>query len=442
MKKALTPVNLLLTLALAVIANSYLLIRTYPMLLWAVIPAFVLVLLLSFRSRLQTSRLRLVFCHFGGSLLTVFALSLIPSIIYHIILIFRYVRGDYWVIIWSAVVCICVLAFVFWVGIISVYGASVQLGIKWRVIGGLCGMIPVANLVVLNKIIGTVMTEYSFELGREVLNKARADQRVCETKYPILFVHGVFFRDFKRFNYWGRIPKELERNGATVFYGEHPSACSVADAAAELNERIKTIIQETGCEKLNIIAHSKGGLDCRYAIAKLGAAPYVASLTTINTPHRGCIFADRLLNFAPEPIKQKVASVYNTAAKKLGDKDPDFIAAVSDLTASACEVFDRELNVPDTILRHSVGSKLNTAAGGRFPLNVSYRFVKYYDGANDGLVGEDSFAWGDRFTFVTTAGKRGVSHGDMIDLNRENIDGFDVREFYVGLVNELKSKGL
>ena len=26
---------------------------------------------------------------------------------------------------------------------------------------------------------------------------------------------------------------------------------------------------------------------------------------------------------------------------------------------------------------------------------------------------------------------RGISHGDMIDLNRENIRDFDVREFYV-----------
>ena len=29
----------------------------------------------------------------------------------------------------------------------------------------------------------------------------------------------------------------------------------------------------------------------------------------------------------------------------------------------------------------------------------------------------------------------------MIDLNRENIEGFDVREFYVNLVKDLKEKG-
>ena len=33
-------------------------------------------------------------------------------------------------------------------------------------------------------------------------------------------------------------------------------------------------------------------------------------------------------------------------------------------------------------------------------------------------------------------------HGDVIDLNREDIPGFDVREFYVQLVAKLKEKGL
>ena len=62
-------------------------------------------------------------------------------------------------------------------------------------------------------------------------------------------------------------------------------------------------------------------------------APYVASLTTINTPHRGCEFADYLLGKIPEKQQQMVADAYNSALKKLGDTNPDFIAAVTDLTA-------------------------------------------------------------------------------------------------------------
>ena len=79
---------------------------------------------------------------------------------------------------------------------------------------------------------------------------------------------------------------------------------------------------------------------------------------------------------------------------------------------------------------------------GQFPLNLSYRYVKNFDGENDGLVGESSFAWGEKYTLLRSRGTRGISHGDVIDLNRENIEEFDVREFYVGLVEELKGRGL
>lgn len=305
----------------------------------------------------------------------------------------------------------------------------------------MAGWLPLVNLIVLTKLIKIANNEVMVENKKIILNNSRNHQQLCKTKYPLLLVHGVFFRDFKYFNYWGRIPNELESNGAVIYYGNHQSAASVANSAEELAQRIKTIIAECNCEKVNIIAHSKGGLDCRYAISKLGIAPYVASLTTINTPHRGCIFADYLLGKIPEKVKQKAALGYNTALKKLGDEDPDFIAAINDLTASACQKFNEDVLDAAGIFYQSVGSKLNVASGGRFPLNFSHHLVKYFDGPNDGLVAENSFQWGNDYTFLTTNTKRGISHGDMIDLNRENIADFDVREFYVQLVSKLGKTG-
>ena len=242
-------------------------------------------------------------------------------------------------------------------------------------------------------------------------------------------------------NYWGRIPKQLEDNGATVYYGQQQSAASVADCGAELAHKIQEIVDKTGCDKVNIIAHSKGGLDSRYALTLPGVAEHVASLTTINTPHRGCEFADYLLSKIPEKQKNLIADTYNTTLKKLGDPDPDFLEAVGDLTAQACKTFNEQIANVEGVYYQSVGSKLNIASGGRFPLNFSYQLVKLFDGANDGLVGEDSFPWGERFEFLTVKGKRGISHGDMIDLNRENFKEFDVREFFVGLVADLKQRG-
>ena len=197
-----------------------------------------------------------------------------------------------------------------------------------------------------------------------------------------------------------------------------------------------------GCQKVNVIAHSKGGLDIRCAVNQSDIGRYIASITTINTPHRGCEFAQYLLEKIPVKMQEKIAGTYNSAMRKLGDKNPDFMAAVNDLTADTCKKMDSGFGIPEGIFCQSVGSKLNKATNGKFPLNFTYNLVKYFDGPNDGLVSETSFEWGEKYTFITTDGKRGVSHGDMIDLNRENIDGFDVREFYVSLVADLKNRGL
>ena len=243
-------------------------------------------------------------------------------------------------------------------------------------------------------------------------------------------------------NYWGRIPKELEMNGAKIFYGNQPSALSIADSAAILKERILQILAQTGAEKINIIAHSKGGLDCRYAMAKLGMAEYVASLTTVNTPHRGCQFADYLLTKVPEDFKNKVADTYNTALRKLGEKEADFLAAVNDLTDAHCKQMDAEMPTPEGVLCQSIGSVLTSASSGIFPFSLSYHLVNYFSGENDGLVSEDSFAWGETYTLLRSSGKKGISHSDIIDLTRENIPEFDVREFYVKLVSDLKNRDL
>lgn len=346
------------------------------------------------------------------------------------------------VVIKEVVIAIIAGNVIFWSGIIRVYLQSRQLGAKWRIIGILCGMIPIAHLIVLGYIIRITYREYRDENSRYILNKSRSADKICRTKYPLLMVHGVFFRDTNVFNYWGRIPQDLEENGARIFYGNQESASSVDASGSQLAARIKEIVETTGCEKVNIIAHSKGGLDSRAAISLSGAAPYVASLTTICTPHRGCQFADYLLNKATDAFRDSIASKYNAVFNAVGDKNADFLSAVSDLTNTSCRSFNERCPDADGVFYQSVGSVSVKASGGRFPLNLSYLFVKYFDGVNDGLVSLPSMKWGDNFEVIRPAGKRGITHADIIDLMRENIDGFDVRETYVKIVSGLKERGL
>ena len=395
---------------------------------------------------------RVRICNFGRIMLKLFCFTTVILSIYLLLGFFGLYQTwfggpaglkqqtSYWLIRLGIVILLENI--IFWTGIITVYLTSEQLGIRWRVLGVVCGWIPVVHLIMLHVIIKITGQEVKMEKMRAKRNKKRAKQEICRTKYPLLMVHGVFFRDFEHLNYWGRIPEELEKNGARIYYGNHNSASAVRDSAEQLAARVHEIIDKTGCEKVNIIAHSKGGLDSRAMIALTDAAPYVASLTTINTPHRGCQFADYLLNKIPAKQQKAVEKAYNAGAAKLGDVNPDFLAAVLDLTFENCEKLNEEIVDDPNIFYQSVGSKLNKPMSGRFPLNFTYPLVKYFDGANDGLVGEESFPWGKNYQFLTVEGKRGISHGDVIDLNRENIPGFDVREFYVQLVADLKNKGL
>lgn len=442
MKKTISFSIVIYSLVMAFIANSYVLVENNVWLWYLIIPAFIVINVFAGIFGIKTQRIRLKICNHGVIMLSAFRFSLAVSLVWQSLLGLKYLPENWQSFLYGLIFCAVAEYIIFWNGIICVYLTSYQLGIKHRLIGILCGLIPIVNLIVLSVIIRIVRNEVFFESEKALKNNERKDLRVCETKYPILFVHGVFFRDSRYLNYWGRIPDELEQNGATVYYGEHHSAASVEFCGEELTSRIKFIVNKTGCEKVNIIAHSKGGLDCRYAINKCGASPYIASLTTVNTPHRGCVFAEYLLNNVSEELKMKVASVYNSTLKKCGDTFPDFLEAVGDLTASACAKFNEDVDRTDGIYCQSIGSVLKKAKGGKFPLNFSYHLVNYFDGPNDGLVSTSSFEWGEKYTLVTAPSKYGISHCDIIDLNRENINGFDVREFYVDLVSDLKKRGL
>ncbi|MBR1554172.1 MAG: alpha/beta fold hydrolase, partial [Oscillospiraceae bacterium] len=237
---------------------------------------------------------------------------------------------------------------------------------------------------------------------------------------------------------------ELRKNGARIFYGKQQSAQSIEKSAIELHQQIHAVLEQTGAEKINIIAHSKGGLDSRYAVAKLGDAPYVASLTTINTPHHGCAWVDDTLQKIPKSVQNWLDKKYQHVFQVLGDTSPAFLEGVYDLTAEHSKTFNQECPVPEEVFCQCRMSEMHNAFSAPFPLWFSYLCMKHFDSSakSDGLVTADSARLdGKDFQTLKPSGTRGISHGDMIDLNRENIPDFDVREYYVNLLKDLRQKG-
>src|SRR5262252_6205372 len=127
---------------------------------------------------------------------------------------------------------------------------------------------------------------------------------------PIVLVHGILgFNQLtlggaRLAEYFRLIPEALRAAGH--FVPEPPqlkSTCSVAERAQDLRSYLESDSDLTG-RKVHLIAHSMGGLDSRFLIAKLGLANRVLSLTTIGTPHHGSPIADLVVR-GTNPVLNK-----------------------------------------------------------------------------------------------------------------------------------------
>ena len=153
------------------------------------------------------------------------------------------------------------------------------------------------------------------------------------------------------------------------------------------------------------------------------------------------VYGDALFSLAVEENRVDELWDETRAMKQVLSENPDFMAAVTDLTHKRCMELGGQTPPPPEVFCQSVGSQMKNCFSAPFPLNLCWLLVRFFEKNNDGLVALEAMEWGERFQQARSPSLRGLSHGDMIDLNRQNIPGFDVREFYVDLVKDLKARG-
>jgi len=324
-------------------------------------------------------------------------------------------------------------------GMLRILCTSKRLSILKRFIVACMAFIPIINIFAMLYACHIALLEYDHQCYKVVNNAARVDSQVCKTRYPLVLVHGVGFRDLKYINYWGRIPKELLRNGATVYYGNQEAWGTIEYNAKEIKEKVFQVMKETGAEKVNIIAHSKGGLDARYMISKLDMGEYVASVTMISSPHRGCKFVDTACHI-PDKLYKAISKFFDNRYRFLGDKNPDFYTASRQFSTHHSKKFNEEVKDVENVYYQSYASIVKNLFSD-YVVSIPYILVKLTEGENDGLVAINSAKWGDFKGVLKTKNRRGISHGDIIDLRRSDYKGFDVMEKYVEIVSDLKNKG-
>jgi triacylglycerol lipase len=291
------------------------------------------------------------------------------------------------------------------------------------------------------------------------------DELRCDTRWPLLLVHGVGFRDDWPYRYWGRIPEALTKRGADVHYGLQDAWGGFESNARALRLALHDVVGRTGSEKVNIIAHSKGGLDARVLASIKDCAPHIASITTIASPHAGSHTMDRIMRI-PTPLFKITAVPFNGLLRLLGDRNPDFYTVCSQLTSASMQRFNNEYPIQSDIFCQSYAgimeSPLNDAT-----MAIPYSIVSRFDGPNDGLVAVASTPYGEFGGVIAGAASRGISHRDVVDRTRKPLkkqpplkgarlsarrrrfanaleqegDRFNIVEWYLRLVADLKTRG-
>ncbi|MCR5804877.1 MAG: alpha/beta hydrolase [Clostridia bacterium] len=268
---------------------------------------------------------------------------------------------------------------------------------------------------------------------------------MANLRYPVLMVHGMGFRDRKHLCYWGRIPRALEELGCNIYFGNQDSNGSTEDNALFLSKRIEQIVKENNIDKFNVIAHSKGGLDMRYAISTLGMNKYVATLTTIDTPHNGSLTVDKLMRFPNFLIK--IGCFFSDIwFRILGDKKPNTYKVISAFKTPVAEKFNRENPDDPNIYYQSFSFVCKKVTSDMF-LWISNLIVRHVDGENDGLLTPRDVRWTNFRGIYRSVNNRGISHCDVVDMRRRPLskkkgDGVsDIVDFYKDVVNELAEMG-
>ncbi|GBU27625.1 hypothetical protein R84B8_01160 [Treponema sp. R8-4-B8] len=253
-------------------------------------------------------------------------------------------------------------------------------------------------------------------------------------KYPVVLVHGIYAHDRgKNKIFWGRIPEELEKNGIKVFFGNTDAWGDYETNAQILHTTIEDILRETNSEKVNIIAHSKGGLDSRYCIWKYDYGDKVASLTTVSTPHHGAELAD--LIFDQKIIHTKTAKkALKIYGELYGDTNPDLYSVNYQLTTDYMKKFNEDVCMDERVYYQSIYSVMESSFDDAM-FYYSHRYIKKINGDNDGVVSEYSAKWSDNITKI----EGGISHTEIVDIKKKK--GINIPAIYLKIVNDLSEKG-
>ncbi|MBF0117194.1 MAG: RICIN domain-containing protein [Desulfobacterales bacterium] len=286
--------------------------------------------------------------------------------------------------------------------------------------------------------------------------------QACSTKYPVLLLHGIAMNDkLLSYNYFGRVPDNLTARGAKVFGGKQDAFGSYTTNAEQIKTKINDIVAQINPAtkqpygKVNIIGHSKGGLDTRemlYLYPDMKSK--IASFTTIASPHRGSALGDwvfntvshdllswaiKIIGFVMGDTKSATASAEYLKRDLMVTKNAQW-NSLNGYTGILCQSYAAQIITTDTLQQLDTAFLItgwimgNIAPGTKEP-------------NNDGAVAVDSakFATFKGTNYMVTPGYGGITHDGITDrgllIFPGMTPGFDAPNFYRTIVANLKTAG-
>ncbi|MGD8426761.1 MAG: alpha/beta fold hydrolase [Balneolaceae bacterium] len=265
------------------------------------------------------------------------------------------------------------------------------------------------------------------------------EPEIVRLKHPVLLCHGYgAIASLVKPSPLYDVALQLRTHNVLAFAPNIVPYAKIETRARSWVKLIDELTQTIPGGKVNIIAHSMGGLDIRYALSKLEIAEHVASLTTISTPHRGTSLAELTLK-TPEAIRDKLADFLDWMGDRIyPHTKSDSVASATQLTRTyITEVFNPQTpNVPD-IPYYSYSSAVGK--GTTEPIRVITRYQNKHiyeqEGLNDGMVSVESAMWGDH---IETSS---LSHLEQMNLRIKDDRKILFRNFWLGVVKMLEAKG-
>lgn len=179
-----------------------------------------------------------------------------------------------------------------------------------------------------------------------------------------------------RVDYFRHVARRLSARGLDVVVARLPPLGGTPARGLSLLAQL----DRAPGERLVLVAHSLGGLDARWALAR-GGAGRVRAVITIGTPHHGSPIADAFSHGAGAGLRRALA--------RLGLSTD----SVDWLTTARVAAFNREIADVPGVTYASVVSATADPRRVHPLLRPTHRWLRAH-GPSDGLVPASSQAWG------------------------------------------------